>query len=245
MSHNARSYQDFRGWAKDPALSVNEKCGVPDNYRAGQSAAIFADIAGKLPALGRTGAAILDIGAGCSELAQHIVAATAGDGRSLTVIDCPEMLELLPDPPNLTKVEGPFPDCLARLGTAFGPFDVILAYSVVQLLFAESNLFGFIDAAAQLLNEGGQLLIGDVPNAAMRKRLLASDAGRQYHAAHYGHLPEPRVAFNEPTPGEIDDGVVIGLLFRMRAAGFHAYAMPQAAALPMANRREDILIVRP
>lgn len=245
MSHNVRSYQDFRGWAKDGSLTLNQKCGFLEEQRAGKSATILADISAKLTAMRNPGAEILDIGAGCSDLAHHIIDVTGTEGQSLTVIDCPEMLELLPSPPHLKKIEGPFPDCLERSPEPIGPFDAILAYSVVQMLFAESNLFGFVDAAARLLKEQGQLLIGDIPNATMRKRFMVSAAGKAYHKAHYSHLPEPNVAFNALSPGEIDDSVVVGLVGRMRAGGFHAFVMPQAPELPMANRREDILIVRP
>jgi hypothetical protein len=45
--------------------------------------------------------------------------------------------------------------------------------------------------------------------------------------------------------GKIDDAVLLGLVARYRAAGCHAYLLPQAAELPMANRREDMLIVSP
>jgi hypothetical protein len=39
--------------------------------------------------------------------------------------------------------------------------------------------------------------------------------------------------------------VVFALLQRARLAGFDAYVLPQDPALPMANRREDVLIIRP
>lgn len=245
MSHNAHTYQYFRTAAKDTSLTLNERCGFPEEYRAGRSEVIFADISSKLTVFGNNGSSILDIGAGCSDLTRHIIETTATKRQSLSIIDCPEMLELLPSRSHLRKIEGPFPDCLAQLSEPIGPFDAILAYSVVQMLFVESNLFGFVDAATQLLAQQGQLLIGDIPNATMRKRLLASAAGKAYHKIHYGHLPEPDVVFNALAPGEIDDGVVLGLVFRMRAAGFQAFVVPQAPGLPMANRREDILIVRP
>jgi hypothetical protein len=45
-------------------------------------------------------------------------------------------------------------------------------------------------------------------------------------------------------PGQLDDGVILGLIARMRNAGFNAFVLPQRADLPMATRREDILIVR-
>ena len=48
-----------------------------------------------------------------------------------------------------------------------------------------------------------------------------------------------------PEPGKIDDAVILGLLARSRAAGFDAYVVTQPEELPMATRREDILIRRP
>jgi hypothetical protein len=51
--------------------------------------------------------------------------------------------------------------------------------------------------------------------------------------------------FNRLEPGQMDDSVVLALLARARAQGFHAWVMPQAVDLPMANRREDILIRKP
>jgi hypothetical protein len=38
---------------------------------------------------------------------------------------------------------------------------------------------------------------------------------------------------------------VLALLARARAQGFHAWVLPQDAALPMGNRREDVLIRKP
>jgi hypothetical protein len=46
-------------------------------------------------------------------------------------------------------------------------------------------------------------------------------------------------------PAKIDDAVVLEILRRARDKGFDAYVVPQSDGLPMANRREDILIVRP
>jgi len=55
----------------------------------------------------------------------------------------------------------------------------------------------------------------------------------------------PRVEFNTIEHDQIDDAVMFLLLQRARAQGFDAYVLPQAANLPMANRREDILITCP
>jgi len=46
-------------------------------------------------------------------------------------------------------------------------------------------------------------------------------------------------------PDQIDDSIVFAILQRARAAGFHSYVLPQAPHLPLANRREDILVIRP
>ncbi|HVC57308.1 MAG TPA: hypothetical protein VND95_15235 [Stellaceae bacterium] len=239
------TYQAFRRRALDPALSRNEKCGFTETVRAGQSERIFADIRTKLPALDNPGSRVLDIGAGCSDLAHHIVAATGRRGQSLSVIDSPEMLALLPDSAHLEKIAGPFPQCLASIRQATRPFDAILAYSVAQHVFAEGDLFAFVDAAVQLLADAGRFLVGDIPNASLRRRFLASASGRADQLARHPHSPDPGVRFNALDVGQIDDGVVIGLLVRMRLAGLQAFVVPQGEGLPMANRREDLLIARP
>jgi hypothetical protein len=55
---------------------------------------------------------------------------------------------------------------------------------------------------------------------------------------------DPDVTFNVLEPGQIDDTVIIGLVLRARLAGFDAFVLPQAPDLPMANRREDVLVTR-
>ena len=241
--YRVRGYEEFRRRANDPALSLTEKCGIAEEFRAGYEARILEDICGKLTNLKKPGARVCDIGAGCSELSQLIIETTGQNRQSLTAIDSPEMLALLPSAPHLSKIAGAFPHCLGANGT-IGPFDAILANGVASVVFEDGNLFAFVDAAVQLLADQGQLLLSDIPNASMRKRFMASEAGRAYHAQYYAHLPEPQVVFNALEPGQIDDGVVLGLVARMRGAGFNAFVVPEAPDLPMANRREDILILK-
>jgi hypothetical protein len=45
--------------------------------------------------------------------------------------------------------------------------------------------------------------------------------------------------------GRIDDAFLLAVVMRCRSAGFDAYLVPQSEDLPLANRREDILIARP
>jgi hypothetical protein len=245
VGYDVAGYEAFRLRAESPALTGNQRSGFPDSYRSGRSDDILDDITSKLAALGQRGSRILDIGCGCGELALRLIERTGGLGQALTLVDSPEMLNQLPSPPHVRKVVGPFPQCLDRADDALGGFDAILVYSVAQYVFAEGNFFGFVDAALSLLGDEGALLIGDLPNAAMRARFLASPSGARHHEAHYAGSPRPDVVFNAPQPNQLDDAVILGLVARARAAGFQGFVVPQAPGLPMANRREDVLIRRP
>lgn len=239
-------FEGFKALARDPSLSPNERVGFPDSYRAGKEKIILRDIAGKLTNLRRKRQAVLDIGPGCSNLATSLIDLCRKREHRLVLVDSAEMLELLPSASILEKVVGRFPEeCLPFIEAERGRFDAILVYSVVQYVFAEANVFSFLDRALELLTEGGQLLIGDIPNQSMRKRFFGSESGIRFHQRFTGRDERPLVEHNVLAPGHMDDAVVLSLILRARAAGFHAYLMPQASSLPMANRREDVLIVRP
>jgi len=121
----------------------------------------------------------------------------------------------------------------------------VLAYNVVQQVFAEGNLWDFLDRSLALLREGGELLLGDIPNTAMCNRFLASAAGQASHQAMTAGDDNAALCFNKPVPGQMDDSVVLGLLARARAQGVHAWVLPQWDLLPMANRREYLLFRKP
>jgi hypothetical protein len=89
------------------------------------------------------------------------------------------------------------------------------------------------------------MLIGDIPNQSQRKRFFSSRNGVKFHQDFTGTNEIPKVSFTSVETGKIDDSVVIGLILRARAAGYDAYLLPQPSDLPMANRREDILIRKP
>jgi hypothetical protein len=240
------TYDDFRSMARDPTLSANEKIGMPDPTRLGFDANILADILQKVPPLASRGQIVVDIGSGCGTFAHHFIAYCKQLEHRLVLVDSPEMLMHLPDPPNIHKAAGRFPtnEGLVRDQIADGA-DVVLAYGVLSVVFADANPFLFLDRAAALLRNGGHLLVGDVPNASKLRRFLASDAGAQYHRQYMRTKEPPPVAPFDPPTDRIDDGVVLGIVDRMRRRGFDAYVLPQSESLPLANRREDILIVRP
>ena len=242
---NALTYDGFRELAKDPALSRYEKIGFPDSYRAGMEEAIFRDLCAKLPALSRAGARIVDIGAGCSDLPVLIVRNAESLGQRLAFVDSAEMLALTPDSAVLEKVAAMFPRCADFVAANAGRCDAVVVYSVFQYVFAEGGTWAFLDAALSLLAPGGALLIGDIPNLSKRRRFLASETGARFHREYTGRDEDPVVEFNRLDPGEIDDSVIYSVLARARLQGFDGYVVPQPPGLPMANRREDILVTRP
>jgi 2-polyprenyl-3-methyl-5-hydroxy-6-metoxy-1,4-benzoquinol methylase len=248
MSKNpapARGFDDFRRLAADPKLSAYETIDLPKGVGRERVDAVAADILRKLPMLKAPGAQALDIGAGCTDLPTVLADLCGENGGRIVLVDSAEMLDQLPDHPAASKVAGVFPDCLANVTGIAPRYDAILVYSVMQYVFLEGNIWRFVDAAASLLKPGGRLLLGDLPNASKRKRFLASAAGRAYHKAHYDPNTDPDVVFNRLDLQEIDDAVIFGLMQRLRCGGFDVYVMPQPPELPMANRREDLLVCRP
>lgn len=243
--YDVSGFAEFAARARDPQLSPYAKIGFPDAYRSGKAPAILADIAGKLTNLQKPDQNILDVGAGCSDFPECLVTYSGLRGSKVVLVDSAEMLGQLGAWPHVTKIAGQFPACIEAVRSERTSYDAILVYSVIQYVFAEGNIWNFVDALAGLLAPGGQLLIGDIPNASMRRRFLSSEAGRAYHAQQFGDAPLPELGFNSLEPGSIDDAVVLGCVARLRAVGFDAFVVPQQPDLPMANRREDILVHRP
>ena len=240
------TFDGFRELATADGLSRFERIGFPDSYRDGYEAAIFRDVCVRLTNLGRRGQTVFDIGCGCSDLPLLLADQCERHDNALVLCDSSEMLSHLPDGPTIRKAPGRFPtDHPGLIAEYAGEVDAILVYSVLQYVFVEGSMFDFVDACLSLLAPGGQLLIGDVPNQSKRKRFFTSAAGVRHHQAFTGTDDVPAVAFNALERSKIDDAVVFAILGRARAAGFDAYVVPQAPDLPMANRREDLVIVRP
>jgi len=237
------SYDDFRRRAVDDSLSANEKIGFPDAYRQGKERAIFADITTKLPSLRSPKQAVLDVGPGCGSLPRLLIDQCRLTGSSLTLVDSPEMLDQLPDEPFVRKLAGRFPEEV-QLDECTEQIDVVLVYSVLHYVVAAGGLWPFLERGLSLLAAGGAMLIGDVPNVSKRARFFTSEAGVAFHRRFAGDDSLPKLDSENET-SSIDDSVVLEILKRSRRRGLDAYVLPQGADLPMANRREDILISRP
>ena len=240
------SFEDFKKLARDETLSPYEKIGFPNSYREGKEALIFQDIVAKLSNLSKDKQTIIDIGAGCSGPALMMIEWCRDHGHKLVLVDSREMLDHLPDEPFLEKIAGMYPRETAPLLEGYhGRANAIVCYSVLHYIFIETNLFDFLDHSLTLLADGGAMLIGDIPNQSKRKRFFSSENGVKFHQAFTGTDEKPKVDTMSIDHGKIDDSVLIGLVLRARAAGFDAYLVPQPDTLPMANRREDLLIRRP
>lgn len=236
----------FKELAKDETLSPHEKIGFPDAYRAGKEIIIFDDLKTKVSNLEKSGQTIIDIGAGCGALAFLLIEQCLKNGNTLVLIDSEDMLAHLPDEENLVKIAAYYPnDCRDFLEEYKGRADVVISYSVLHYVFDEGNLFKFLDATLGLLAVGGECLLGDVPNISKRKRFFASPTGVKFHQDFMNTTAAPEVEFNRIESGQIDDAVLMSLMFRARNAGFDAYVLPQSDDLPMANRREDVFIKNP
>jgi 2-polyprenyl-3-methyl-5-hydroxy-6-metoxy-1,4-benzoquinol methylase len=239
------TFEDFRRRAMDPSLDPIEKIGFPVNYRAGYEKLIFEDILSKLTALSDSNRMVFDVGSGCGELPRLLMELCGRKGHSLVQVDSAEMLALLPDAPFARKVASRFPCGKDILEPYRGKVDVFLAYSVLHHVVLDSNPFDFVDKALELLSHGGQILLGDIPNVSRRNRFFLSPEGKKYHREFTGRQDDPPRVEHQPIPGKIDDALLVGILLRCRAAGFDAFLVPQNPKLPLANRREDLLIVRP
>jgi 2-polyprenyl-3-methyl-5-hydroxy-6-metoxy-1,4-benzoquinol methylase len=238
-------FDDFQRMAQDQALTANERSGFPESYRSGAERAILQDIVAKLPVLAGRGASVVDIGCGATPLTAAIRALCHEHSHELLLVDGPDVLAQLPDAPGVTKLSGRFPQIPALQQEWNGRCDAIIVYSVMQFVFIEASAFAFVDALLTMLRPGGRALIADLPNQSMRRRFLASDAGRVFHREYMQTDAPPDLSWPASPRPELDDGAVVGLLLRARGAGLHAWLVPQASDLPMANRREDLLLERP
>lgn len=239
------TFEEFRTRAQDSSLSRYEKSGGPNSYRQGKEESIFESILTNLPLLKQRGKTVLEVGPGCTKLPSMMVNLCREQGHTLLLVDSEEMLALLPDDGFIQKFPAYFPQCDPLFNEYVSKVDVLLTYSVLHGVFIDGNVWDFLDRSLELLAEGGEMLIGDIPNISKRRRFFSSSNGVKFHQDFMNVETPPEVRFNTIERHRIDDSVILALLNRARVQGFDAYVLPQPPDLPMANRREDILIRRP
>lgn len=238
------TFEQYKLMAQNGELSNHEKIGFPDEYRENFTEKIFEDICSKLEPLKQSNKRIADIGCGCDILARMIMRFSTEHGHELFMIDSNEMLSLLPDGiQGIKKVPVKFPD-EQFIASNKKTFDAVLVYSVLHTVTIEDNPFNFIDSAVELLAPGGYLLLGDLANRSKRKRFFLSPRGIELHKKYTNRNEAPNVNLQELESGRVDDSLIFAIIQRYRFAGYETYLLPQGEGLPMATRREDILIVK-
>ena len=247
QSHKDINFASFKAMAKDKNLSRYEKIGFPKEYRQGKEEAILLDIMQKVPLLKDAKKInILDIGPGCSDLPNYITDLCKKNKNTLTWCDSSEMLVNLPNEKFITKIAGPFPETFAALKkTNPCGFDVIICYSVFHYIAFEFNIFDFLDKSIFLLKDGGQMIIGDIPNFSKRRRFFASKNGVKFHQDFMKTEELPNLEYNMVQEKTIDESMLDAMIARARFNGCDAYLMPQNSKLPMSNRRDDLIIRKP
>ena len=234
------TFDDFASLAADQNLSQIEKIGFGPGVREGNETLIARDISSKLTNLNLPGINYLDIGPGCSNLPLVLAEKVIKLGGKSTFLDSTEMLSAIETNLNIEMIADRFPSVLLE----GRKFDVILCYSVFHYVYNEIPTNLFFDSIISLLNSGGQLLIGDIPNLSQRNRFFSSLQGIHFHQQYTGTKSLPKIVQPAPNDGKIDDQVLIYLMTRARNLGYDSYILSQASNLPMSNRREDLLVIK-
>ena len=232
------SFDDFKSRAKDSKLTPSEKVGFPEFYRNGKELLILKDILEKTNLSRKQ--RVLDIGCGCSELTDMLKRYCEENEIDLFLNDSNEMLSELniSNSKNIKLIPGKFPDILENKPFDKN-FDVILVYSVIQYVFNDGNIYSFIHNCLSILNKGGVILIGDIPNISSRDRFIKSQEGKKFMKSKQ---EQTSVKIIHQNFERIDDSIVLSILQRFRNFNCETYLLQQPDDLPFGNRREDIII---
>jgi ubiquinone/menaquinone biosynthesis C-methylase UbiE len=196
----------------------------------------------------RKGDAVLEIGCGPGDLLYHLQKYVG----SIVGIDHPNVIRhamaKLGQTPNVEFLPGNWFDIPIEK-----TFDKILIYSVIHYLETYEDLIRFLDKAIKLLNQGGRILVGDVPNNSKMERFRKSTAfeiiEKQYRNKLANNTESGKIIIdnfrnvNQRTI-LIDDDLILTLMAKYRKQGLDVYLVPQAYSLPFGYSREDILICK-
>jgi hypothetical protein len=250
IPYDSLTYEGMKLLALDRTIEDSERVGFPLKYRQGKESFIFDDIASKLTNLRLDGQTFVEIGSGFSRLSEYFITKLAERKTRMVFSDSEEMLSLFPKKTGCELIPGYFPDNWNAFSHLREQATAVLCYSVAQMVCTKGAVLSFLDHLTLLLKSGGQLLIGDIPNASKRFRFFSSEKGHAFHQKFLrdhsieGNSTELPSDFLNPPPGSLDDSFVLSLVARFRSRGFEAYVLPQAEPLPFSNRREDILVIK-
>ena len=169
--------------------------------------------------------------------------------RSVTGLDheavVAAMKQRFPGPPDIATVAGNFLDL--DVGTRYSK---VLVYGVLHCLANMAEVVSFVNKAADLVEPGGRLLLGDLPNADKKQRFLSTEDGAAFQAdweqRRAQDVDQTFVEYDDDADiiGAFSDVTIAQLLGELRDRGFESYLLPQPPDLPFGRTREDILAVR-
>lgn len=218
---------------------------------SGQSAAearIPAHIAGVLDL--SVSDRLLEIGCGAGNLLLPLSERVA----SASGVDHPNLLRLLKERDldgRVDPIEGDFLTLSLQQ-----KFDKVLIYSVLHCLSDMTDVYGFVEKALDVVQPGGRVLLGDLPNADQKRRFLESTSGRAFEAewrrVRAAEAEGDSDAFrylqgslSQAGSLSFTDSDLLGLVQWTRGRGANVYWLPQPPDLPFGLSREDILIKVP
>lgn len=232
-------FEYYQKLAENNDLASHEKVGrsirQPENN-------IFSDMLLKIKNLSKESINVCDIGCGCSKPVLELIEHSEKQKQKLFLIDGSPMLSHLPDNKTfIKKISGCFPnkDIIKQIDEKM---DVIIIYSVFQYVFTDGNFIDFLDSAVELLKDGGELFLGDIPNNSKLQRFLNSDFGCKFYQQYNNTKELPTINFSSFEKNVLDDSTVIYILNRYRTMGYNVFILPQNEELPFCYSREDILI---
>lgn len=233
-----KSFDDFSAAAAAPnGLDGVALAGFDPQWREWTEPSIAIGLMDRFTDLLPSGASespgcLIDIGAGASTLAAQIMAQCIKRSLRYVAVDSAEVLAHIQidecaEVPHVT-IPGRFPHVIDKLLDLPAP-RFVLAYSVLQYLRRGSELCEFIEGMAALTEPGGALYLGDLPNADLKSRRLAS-LGLDVQASNAMHFR---------------DSDLLSIVQSLRQRGLNAYLLPGLKENPLSPHREDVIAVAP
>ena len=231
------------------AKTVNNECIMNGRYMFQKNSAQYIpdDVAKKL--ILNKDDNVLDIGCGSGDIAISI----SEKVKTITVCDHENVLKRLEQ----KNPKGNFsyvPENFLKADFKKIKYSKILIYAVLQSLSTKEELFLFLEKVKDLVDEGGRILIGDVPNYAKLNRFLATERGNVF-SKEWNKLKKEENSkevavtkfFSDDNVSSIvfDDQLIFEILKFFRDNNFNSFLLEQKHNLPFGNSREDIVVNHP
>ncbi len=160
-------------------------------------------------------------------------------------INCIEILRNKIKSKNVTLISGNFLDHDFKKNK----YDKIIIYSVLHVLKNKKEAYFAINKALKLLNPGGKILIGDLPNISLKNKFTSSKSGKLFlknwnkNKKTKKDIEAQNMLVKDPNCNLIiNDLFIINLVSYLRKKGLSVFILPQNKDLPFGHTREDIVI---